>query len=186
MSAQHYAITTAAGDLLRSVATDEAEPQIELSEGEVLHAVPGLPPRPQGPGWVVRWQGGAWVQHDARTLAEVREQRWAQIKAEREAREFGGMVWDGSPFDTDETSQRRIQGAVQMAVIAQAAQQPFSIGWTLADDTVRTLDGAQMIAVGMALAQHVGSLHETGRLLRQQIDGAATVADVMAVSWPQE
>lgn len=178
----YYVQVAENGRILRSLDHD-GEPLPAEAFKEVAALFVFAPPFD---GAVPYWtpQGTEW--RDDRTLEQVRAQQWAQIKAERAAREFGGMVWDGSPFDTDEVSQRRIQGAVQLAVIAQAAQQPFSIGWTLADDSVRTLDGADMIAVGMALAQHVGSLHETGRLLRQQIDEAATVADVIAVSWPQE
>ena len=42
----------------------------------------------------------------------------------------------GSAFDSDRESQARIMGAVQMATLAAAAQQLFTIAWTLADNTV--------------------------------------------------
>jgi len=129
-------------------------------------------------------QNGELVWLDTRTLAQAQAQRWDEIKAERSAREFGQFTWDGSTFDADDTSQRRIQGAVQLAVLAQMAGQGFSMDWTLADNSVRALDATDMTAVGVALGEHVAALHETGRLLRQAIDQATTVADVMAVVWP--
>jgi hypothetical protein len=70
-----------------------------------------------------------------------------------------------------------------MAMLAQAGGQPFSIDWTLADNTVRTLSGADMIAVGQALGQHVAACHIKARALREQINAATTVAEVEAVVW---
>ena len=48
----------------------------------------------------------------------------------------------------------------------------FSIDWTLADNTVRTLNAADMIAVGVALGQHVNACHERARVLRGEIESA--------------
>lgn len=110
--------------------------------------------------------------------------KWAFIKSQRSALEFGGFTWDGSAFDSDPQAQARIQGGVQLATIAAAQSQPFSIDWTLADNTVRTLSGADMIAVGMTLAAHVQTVHAIARALRLQIEAATTLAEVEAVVWP--
>lgn len=120
------------------------------------------------------------------TLEALRRQRWAALRAQRDAVEFGGFGWDGSRFDSDAVAQARIMGAVQMAVLAAADGQPFSIAWTLADNQVRVLDGGQMIGVGLALGAHVGAAHATGRTLRALLQAAATPAEVAAVTWPQE
>ena len=122
---------------------------------------------------------GQWV--DARPLSEHKAVRWSAIKRERSQREYAGFAWDGSTFDSDAISQSRIQGAVQLANIGPAA---FSIDWTLADNTVRTLSGADMVAVGLALAQHINGLHVISRGLRAQIDAATSVAEVESVVWP--
>lgn len=109
--------------------------------------------------------------------------RWANIKQQREAAENGGFVWDGSRFDSTPISQSRTQGAVQMAQIAASTGQPFSIDWTLADNTVRTLTGPQMIAVGLALGAHINEQHVRARQLREQIEAATTPEQVQAVRW---
>lgn len=127
---------------------------------------------------------GAVVWVDPHTLEDRKAARWAAIKAERDSREYGGFAWDGSTFDSDAESQRRLQGAAQLAVLAQAAQQPFEIAWTLADNSVRVLDAADMIQVGAALANHVAATHYAARALRQQIEAATTAAEVEAVAWP--
>ena len=131
-----------------------------------------------------RWSNDSMSWIDQRAFADLQAAKWKEIKAERAAREFGGYTWDGSAFDSDEQSQSRIMGAVQMAVLAAAAQQTFEIVWTLADNSVRTLSGADMVAVGLALGTHVGTQHETARTLRAAIEAATTAEELDAIAWP--
>jgi hypothetical protein len=130
------------------------------------------------PPYLARWDvpTKAWV--DTRTIDQVRADKWNEIKAARDVAEYGGFVWDGSTFDSDETSQRRLQGAV---LLVQIAQQP--IDWTLSDNSVRTLSAQDVVAVGEAMGQLVQSAHAKSRALRVQIDQAATMEEVMAISW---
>lgn len=116
-------------------------------------------------------------------LDVARRIKWAEIKAARDAAEFGGFVWDGSTFDSDPASQSRIQGAAQLATLAQMAGEPFAIDWTLADNTVRTLSGADMLAAGVAMGQHVQAAHEAARGLREAIDAAANADALAGVAW---
>lgn len=140
-----------------------------------------FPERPS-PAHVFDWVAKQWV--DPRTLEDLKVQQWLTIKAARDEAEFGGFAWDGSVFDSDPQSQSRIQGGVQLATMA--AEQPFSIDWTLADNTVRTLSAPDMIAVGVALGAHVQGVHATARALRAQIEAATTAAEVEAISWPTQ
>ncbi len=119
-----------------------------------------------------------------KAIAQRRAERWTVIKALRSAREYGTFTWNGLTFDADAESQRRIQGAVQLAQLAISQGSPFSIDWTLADDSVETLSAADMVAVGVALGQHVQTQHATGRALRQQIIGANSQEDLDAIVWP--
>jgi hypothetical protein len=121
---------------------------------------------------------------DATGLYSSQVKKWWEIKIKRDQVEFGGFVWDGSSFDSDSQSQSRIQGAVQLALLAAQANQPFSITWTLQDNSARVLNGQEMIEVGLALAQHVQTTHETARLLRAQIDSSTTVQQLAAIIWP--
>lgn len=141
-------------------------------------------PEPPHAGAQLVWQDGALDWLDGRDLATARADQWEAIKRARDAAEFSRFSWDGSEFDADERAQARIQGAVQLATLAQAAGQPFAIDWTLADNTVRTLDAAQMLGVGMALAAHVQGVHATGRGLRAAIEAAEDLTAVRALSWP--
>lgn len=143
-----------------------------------------LTEKPARPDAVSKWDYATQQWADQRTLEQHKTARWAEIKAIREANEFGGFTWDGSEFDSDAISQARIQGAVVLAMQALGAEVPFSIDWTLKNNSVRSLTGTQMVAVGQALATHVGTQHEIARILRVSIEESVSVPEVEAVIWP--
>lgn len=118
-----------------------------------------------------------WV--DARTIGQAKAEKWQKIKAARDDAEFGGFDWDGSRFDSNQKSQARILGAVQMAALAQ----DYSVDWTLADNTVRTLSASDLSEVGIALAAHVAAQHAKARAMRQRIDAAATIEQLKLIAW---
>ena len=118
-----------------------------------------------------------WV--DPRGLEDLKIAKWAEIKAARDSEEFGGFDWGGSRFDSNAISQNRIPVYVQLAVMSPA----FTIEWTLADNSVRTLDAAGMAAVGAALGAHVAAQHAQARSLRLQIDAATSLAQLENINW---
>jgi hypothetical protein len=118
-----------------------------------------------------------WV--DPRTLQDHKTAKWLEIKQARSQAEYAGFTWDGSVFDSDAISQQRITGAVTLAQMDAA----FSIGWTLADNTVRQLSAAEMKDVGTALGVHVATQFARAQDLRTQLDAAQTAEEVAAVSW---
>src|SRR5690349_3380329 len=59
-------------------------------------------------------------------IEELRPQKWAQVKAARDKAEYAGCMTPLGRVDTDPDSQRKIAGAVQMAMIAGEA---FSLEW---------------------------------------------------------
>lgn len=139
--------------------------------------------RPERPSVHHRWnpEVGAW--QDSRSMDELRAARWEEIKAQRDAAEWGGFDTPFGRFDSDPNSQTKIIGAAQLASIALAQGTPFSIEWTLQDNTSVSLDAAQMIAVGAALSNHANAVHQRGRQLRAQIEAAVTLADLESITW---
>lgn len=155
-----------------------------VNDGALVDYTPdGAARKAQRPAYQCHWVPAleAWV--DDRTLAEVKDSAWERIKAKRGEAEFGGFSWDGSAFDSDPTSQQRIQGAAQMAQIAMASGHPFSIEWTLRDNTTRMLSGEEMIQVGLDMGQHINACHAKARQLRQQIEAATTKEELEAIVW---
>lgn len=120
---------------------------------------------------------------DPRTMEQRKDAKWQEIKRQRETAEFGGFAWNGHVFDSDLTSQSRIQGAAQLAQIALAQSQPFEIDWTLADNTVVTLDATDMLSVGMTMGTHIATTHAHSRILRAQIESAQTIIELDYIQW---
>lgn len=112
-----------------------------------------------------------WI--DPRTLDEIKAQKWAEIKSQRDQLEFGGFEFEGNIYDSDQVSQGRIMGAA-VAGVDQV--------WTLADNTTVNLTAAQLQQLYAALQAHIASVHERGRIARQLIFDAETKEQVEAIN----
>lgn len=129
---------------------------------------------------------GALVEVDllvdpARQLAKARADRWAAAKAYRDARQVGGCTTQWGRVQTDDASQGRIGNAALGASIRKAAGQPFSINWTMADNTVAILDADGTIGLGFAVLSFVAACQDAGTAIRASIDAATTPDAVAAV-----
>lgn len=129
--------------------------------------------------WYEAWDevNGGWI--DTRDLNGKKAGKWEEIKAARDNEEFGNFEWGGYVFDCDQTSQMRIQGAVQLATIDTA----MTIDWTLADNTVQEFTAAEIVQIGEALANHVSECHQYARIKRTEINDATTESELEAISW---
>ena len=112
-------------------------------------------------------------------LADQKDTKWEEIKSSRNEVEFGTFVWNDYTFDCDEVSQRRIQGAVQLASLDTNTV----MDWTLADNTVQTFNATELQQIGQALGAHVNSCHVKARGLRDQINAAESEAELSVISW---
>ena len=132
-----------------------------------------------------------WAVRD-RTIEELAAAKLAlveQVKARRDQAIEAGCGVDGiGTFDTDAVSRSNINGAVTGAMIAQLAEQPFAIGWKLADNSIVQLNGPQMIAVGVAVLTRVSAAHANAQALGTAIGAAGDFAALDAIDigagWP--
>lgn len=111
---------------------------------------------------------------------------WNRAKTMRDLQCQGGCDTPFGRVDTTDASKIDVAGAVLMAVLAKGAGKPFSIDWTMADNTVQQLDADGMIALGVAVCEHRQVCQYAGTEIRSVIDQAAakpgaTAADVFAV-----
>jgi len=141
-----------------------------VSEGEVL--AKGSAP---SDGHVFNYATGSWDLD----IDLARHLKWDAIKAARSAQEHDTFEWNGNVLQCDESSQVRIQAAVQAAIIDDSVTNV----WTLADNSTLTLNATELKAIGKALSEHVKGCHERGRMLRAQIDAATTLQDLEAIVW---
>jgi hypothetical protein len=158
---------------------EETQPQEEAGLGYFFTTESLAFPVPTRAEHILRFDGAKLVWHDPRTLADHKAAQWELIKQARSQAEYAGFTWDGSTFDSDTLSQNRITGAVTLAQLSPG----FTINWTLADNSTRTLNQADMIAVGVALGQHVQTQFTKAQALRVAIEAATTPEDVAAVVW---
>lgn len=139
-----------------------------------------FPPRPSG-FHKFNFSNHSW--EDPRTIEERQDARWAQLKSARDAAEFGGFLWEGLMFDSNQISQQRIGAACQEATSAMALNVPFMKNWTLADNSTVPLSAEQMLSVGLALGNHIGMVHAKGRELRERLYSANSIEGIEAIVW---
>lgn len=124
-----------------------------------------------------------------KTLDQVKSETGAKINTLRDQKETEGFQYMGHKFQSDERSAARIFGAVQSAQAAMSAGVPFAIEWAAADNTIVPLDAAQTIGMSAAMATQANALHQYGRTLKDQVNAAATVVDVIGIDietgWPE-
>lgn len=125
------------------------------------------------------------------SLADAKLAKWEVVKAIRDAKELADDAVAPTPFgpvQCDDRSKLKISGLVQMALIAKSAGQPFSEGFTMADNSVVTLTADMAIGMGIATGRFVSSLHERARALRTAIEAAQDHAALDAIDigagWP--
>lgn len=106
----------------------------------------------------------------------------------RNTHEWSGAATPLGRMDSDPDSQRKVNGAASMAMIASSAGQPFSIDWTMQDNSTVTHDAAAMMAAGVAMGEHVSACHDRAKVLKANIDDAADAAALEAIDieagWP--
>lgn len=128
-----------------------------------------MPARPS-PHFVFDYEIKQWI--DQRSLDDIKAQKWAEFKSQRDRLEFGGFEFEGNVYDSDQVSQGRIMGAASAGVDRV---------WTLADNTTVSLTASQLQQLYATLQAHIASVHERGRIARQLIVEAGTTEQVEAV-----
>ena len=107
------------------------------------------------------------------SLIDIKAQKWAEIKSQRDQLEFGGFEFEGNIYDSNQVSQGRILGAAT-AGIDQV--------WTLKNNATVLLTAAQLQQLYQALQLHIAEVHARGRAARQAIYEAGTREKVDAVT----
>lgn len=128
-----------------------------------------------------------WVVTDA--APDAAEERFSKAKeAKRQAvnavrRRMENAVAP-TPFgavECDVDSRGKINGAAVMAMLAIQAGQPFSINWTMADNSVQALNAQEMIALGQAVGAYIAGLHAIGSAKKAAVDACSSVAELQAM-----
>lgn len=125
-------------------------------------------------------------------LDTVKEVAWQNVKSEREFRQSGLMPYtypDGT-IQHNEMSERTIRDlssstTAALALASQGVTDPI-MPWTTHENVTHMLTPAQMVAFGLAATQWHSAIHIQSQTIRAAIDGATTVAGVVAAAvWPE-
>jgi hypothetical protein len=123
---------------------------------------------------------------EAEVLANLKRDTLAAIKQRRDIAEWGGCNTPLGRVNTDPDSQRKISGAVSMAMVLGDT---FTVDWRMEDDSVETHDKDAMITMGVLVGQHVSLCQANKNVLDAAINGAASAADIEAIEidagWPE-
>lgn len=114
---------------------------------------------------------------------------WEQVRNLRNEKIDAGAPTPFGLVDSDEQARSNVSGAALGALIAKSANAPYSVTWTMLDNSTVTLDADGMIGLGVAVLAHVNACHERARELRADIEAATDMAELLAVDvsagWPQ-
>lgn len=110
------------------------------------------------------------------TLDEVKSDKIASLKADRDRLEVEDIEVDGHLYDYDEKARERINNAI---IALQASG--TSILWTLADNDSVLVTAQDLIAVVSAVAVRSNALHIAYRDAKARVNAAMTAEEVNAV-----
>ena len=133
-----------------------------------------------GPGHV--WNASTCEWSDGRDLAAAQAQAYSRIGAARSSAELSPFTYNGILYDADVDAQRRITGAVTLAMLAQVGAQTFSMEWNAHDGSTVTLDGPSMMGLGVALGIAVAAVFERHRVAKAAVAAATTAAQCDAIT----
>lgn len=176
------------GEILRAIAGSKAQFQLNTNDGEMFidmrEAVVSasyydfeakrfiaLGPAPSE-HHVFDYVQKAWT--DLRTLDQIKDHKWMEIKHQRDATEYGGFLFEGYFYDSDMTSQARITNASDLGI---------AMDWTTKDNKVVSLSAEQLKVLKFALAQHIALCHEKGREARKLIYESETLEQIASVTY---
>lgn len=177
-SPAQLAAQTPAGMLAVEGRHDHLCRRLNLQTGEVEPYQPPAPADDDLRTWAWDAEAERWAASP--TLTALRLAKLAELKAARDAQQFGGFVWDGSPFDSDARSQSVLLGMFTTAALGSLPDTPFR----LQDNSWRLLSAADMVQVWGALQALIAGVFAQFAALEAEVYAAATAEEIAAVSWP--
>jgi len=111
---------------------------------------------------------GSSLTEPADDINVLRKRKWEEIKAARDAHEFGTFFWNGHEFDADPKSQQRIT----LAVLGAQTDMNSQYEWRLTNNDLISLSAAEMIQVAIALGSNTEDAFNHANTLRVLIENA--------------
>lgn len=122
---------------------------------------------------------GATLTRPSLSLEEVKVQKIAELKEQRNNEEESPITYKGKLWDFDSKSRDRINAAL----IALMVNKIETIGWTAHDDTTVALTSDDLGGIISMAAVRGDSLHTKYRNLRDMVNSATSIEEIDAISW---
>lgn len=123
---------------------------------------------------------GAMLTAPERTLEEVKADKIAELKAERDSKEVEPIEYNGNSYDYDDKARDRINAAI---IALELQGEGATIEWTTADsaDTPVTANDLKMIIAAVVVRSN--KLHNAYRVAKGKVEAATTAAEVEDVTF---
>lgn len=113
-------------------------------------------------------------------LAEVQEQKIAELKAKRDEAEVEPIEYKGNLYDYDDKARDRINAAI---IALDVQGEGASIEWTTAENTNATVTADDLRGVIATVAVRSNALHIKYRELKEQVLACTTNEEAEAITW---
>lgn len=122
---------------------------------------------------------GATLTPPEQTLDELKTDKIAALKAERDQKEVLPIEYKGNSFDYDGKARDRINAAI---IALDMAGAEATLEWTTADNTNATVTAQDLRNIIAAVAMRSNTLHEQYRVAKEVVNAAETKEEVEAVT----
>lgn len=125
---------------------------------------------------------GAVFTAPAKTLEQLKADKIAELKAERDSKEVEPITYNGNSYDYDDKARERINAAI-IALDVQTAQTKAvaSIDWTTADNQDVKVTANDLRMVIAAVAVRSNALHMAYRKAKEAVENAQSEEELNAI-----
>jgi hypothetical protein len=116
-------------------------------------------------------------------LDKAKAKKKAEIASARSVEMYADKTTSLGTFGSTESDNNKLSIAIQVTQLAVAAGQPAECGYKTADGVYSVYTLSQLEQIALEIAAQVIPLYEKESGLVAQVDAAATVEEVNAVSW---
>lgn len=122
---------------------------------------------------------GATTTAPEKTLDELKADKLAELKAERDQKEVLPIEYKGNSFDYDDKARDRINAAI---IALDMAGKEATLQWTTADNNNAIVTAQDLRNIIAAVALRSNTLHEQYRTAKEAVNAAETKEEVEAVT----
>jgi len=158
---------------------------IDVADDSTHYIMAGaFAPFPSKPSEGHTWNWATKTWEDLRTIEELRETKWSEIKAARTAVFDAPLETPHGIFDSDSESRTFIESTIVLLQTMAARGSAGTVNFILFDNSRVTLNLEQMSTVGLLLGSKIQTAFDVSADLRADIDAATTSEQLEGIVWP--